>query len=374
MPHRRPRAATPSIRARGDRAARRGGASGRARTRRRPPRGRRRRASVRRRCRARAGRHPRRARRARRRACPRPRSGSAAATCAPAVAGDRTRRRDPRAAAGWSPVGRRSVTGRPSSRKPPGFQVKYRRCCLRSRNVTASCVPAHDVAAEPARPVLDDEAERRPRPSGTSACGAARPLVEDVAFVRHARSECGTGTDAAPRHVEAPWGAHHDTARRAHAPPDQRPTAHRHPASSERTTTSERSPSSRAAASRSQRAAATTTRQAPAASTPRRDRAVERRARRAATARRPRRPPRRRRPHGAGAGGGEPAASTFGAIGRDVIVEMQVVDEQRRRPARGGRDHAPTASALGGGVASSNVDYGDPNGARDRRRPSRRSS
>jgi hypothetical protein len=56
----------------------------------------------------------------------------------------------------------------------------------------------------------------------------------------------------------------------------------------------------------------------------------------------------------------EPGGIAIGAIGRDVIVEMQISmssDDVQRAVAT----ITARASALGGGVASSNVDYGDPN-------------
>ena len=56
----------------------------------------------------------------------------------------------------------------------------------------------------------------------------------------------------------------------------------------------------------------------------------------------------------------EPGGIAIGAIGRDVIVEIQVSmssDDVQRAVAT----ITARASALGGGVASSNVDYGDPN-------------
>jgi hypothetical protein len=58
--------------------------------------------------------------------------------------------------------------------------------------------------------------------------------------------------------------------------------------------------------------------------------------------------------------GGDAGGIEFGAVGRDVIVEMQVSmssDDVARTVAA----ISAQASALGGGIQSSNVDYGDPN-------------
>ena len=176
--------------------------------RRRPaPRDRRHRASVRRRHPARAGRRPTRVRRARRRGGPRPRSGSRPRPSRPSavVAGDRT--------GGGDRLADDRVRGRTHERHRPAFEQEATGLPREVAEVLATVaqrhgggVPPHDVAAEAARPILDDEPE-----GDLDRWVAGRPLrigvlVEDVAFggasvirVLHG-NRCGT------RHVEVPWG------------------------------------------------------------------------------------------------------------------------------------------------------------------------
>ena len=180
---RRPRAGTPWTRRRGDRRARRAGVAAPGRTRPRRRRGRRCRAWARRRCRVAQVVAPHVLEQL-----------GIVATLDPDAAGPATRAAvgapaiEPDAVTagpvGPAPAGRRSVTGRPSIRKPPGFHAKWRWCCRRSRSVTASML---HFTTSPQNPLARSSTTMPTaiRPRGTDGPAGVRHLVEDVAFVGH---------------------------------------------------------------------------------------------------------------------------------------------------------------------------------------------